>query len=224
MKNVKMAVLSMSIIFASWTADAQTVSSQGMVITMTRLSIPWYAPKFVVKSKMKDSIPEYSGIPGLNRKIYSIESDTGLFGGIYLWENQKSANDWFTPAWFERVNKKYGGDNKVPILPAIFIHGKDTSKSTSLNENWASVKSFAVGTDSISKLPKYFESKISNLEKKTGYLGLWVADESANRIKIITLWSDEDSMNSVDLSELVSQNWKEEESIQTKVPIVITNK
>jgi heme-degrading monooxygenase HmoA len=78
------------------------------VITWTRIRKPWYAPNFFVKSKMNDSIPEYKAISGLVWKSYSIEKESGKFGGIYLWDSETSAITWFNQAWFDRIEKKYG--------------------------------------------------------------------------------------------------------------------
>jgi hypothetical protein len=32
----------------------------------------------------------------------------GQFGGIYLWGSQANADQWFSPAWYQRVRGSYG--------------------------------------------------------------------------------------------------------------------
>ena len=95
-------------------------STKMEVLTWTRVQKPWYAPNFLVKIKMNDSIPEYLAIQGLLWKSYTIEKDNGKFGGIYFWDSKTSATKWFNPEWFNRIKSKYG-ETTVPILQLIFI-------------------------------------------------------------------------------------------------------
>lgn len=78
----------------------------GEYVAIVRIKKPWYAPKFYVKKKMQDSIPEYQAAPGLTAKYYTF-GEEGTFGGIYLWRDASAVSAWFTPAWVEERRKKY---------------------------------------------------------------------------------------------------------------------
>lgn len=91
--NIFLLILLIKISFLPLNAEENLKNWNGQVIGMTRLKAPWYAPKIFVESKMKDSIPEYSAIKGLQKKMYSLESDSSIFGGVYLWVNEKAARE-----------------------------------------------------------------------------------------------------------------------------------
>lgn len=203
--------------------SAETLPVKGKVITMTRVTAPWYAPKFLIKSGMKKSIPEYAAVKGLVRKVYSIEEGTGFFGGIYLWENEQSAKEWFNQAWFDRVNSKYGGDHKVPIRKAIYAYTLDSELSEEVKERWVDVKSYQIGTEGTTNLPTYFQSKMEGLKNQPGFLSFWVAEESPTAIQIFSVWQDRSSLEKSSRLDLIKPTWKLEENILTQSPILLKN-
>jgi heme-degrading monooxygenase HmoA len=85
-------------------SDSSTVKT----LTITKVKKPWYAWRGIVVGKMKESIPEYQAIKGLNQKFYSFTENRKRFGGLYFWETEQDANNWFNQAWFDRIEKKYG--------------------------------------------------------------------------------------------------------------------
>ena len=103
-------------------AIAQTgAAADAPVVTIVRVPKPWYAPRFLVASKMRDSIPEYDKLPGLNFKIYTIAQADGRYGGIYLWRDRSSAAAWFTPAWFARVEQERGAPGEVRFFSVLRV-------------------------------------------------------------------------------------------------------
>ena len=88
------------------------------VVVIVRVASPWYVPNAFIKSKMRDSIGEYSNLAGLNFKAYSLAQTGGDFGGIYLWRDAQSAGTWFNPAWFERIRKERGVEAQVRTFEA----------------------------------------------------------------------------------------------------------
>ncbi len=88
------------------------------VVVVVRVPKPWYAPRALVASKMRDTIPQYAQLPGLLFKAYSFERDSGDFGGLYHWRSRAEAEAWFGPAWFERVRRERGVEPVVRILDA----------------------------------------------------------------------------------------------------------
>ncbi len=93
------------------TVRTDTTSYETLVIT--KIKKPWYAWRSLVISKMKRSIPEYQTLEGLQEKYYLFVKKQKLFGGIYVWQDQQSAENWFNQAWFDRIEKKYGKKGEV---------------------------------------------------------------------------------------------------------------
>lgn len=94
-------------------AQAQTPDRDAPVLTIVRVPAPWYAPRFLVVRRMRESVPQYQAIDGLAHKSYSLARPDGRYGGIYLWKDSASAQAWFSPAWFERVEKERGAPGEV---------------------------------------------------------------------------------------------------------------
>jgi hypothetical protein len=77
-------------------AQAQPTTGAGYatgsaVAVIVKVPKPWYAPRFVVVAKMRDTIPQYQALPGLAFKAFSFAQADGNFGGIYLWMDLTSA-------------------------------------------------------------------------------------------------------------------------------------
>lgn len=90
------------------------------VVVVTKVPKPWYAPRALVVSRFRDSIPEYEAVPGLAYKYYTL-ADDGRFGGLYLWQNREQAQAWFSPAWFDRVRKERGVEGEARYFDAPVI-------------------------------------------------------------------------------------------------------
>jgi heme-degrading monooxygenase HmoA len=110
------------------------------VVVIVRVPKPWYAPRRVVIGKMRDTIPEYSKLPGLMFKAFSFERDSSDFGGLYFWRDRASAEAWFNLAWFERVRQQRGVEAQVRIFDAL-VSVDNTAGGTQ-----AELDSRAVGT------------------------------------------------------------------------------
>lgn len=110
-------VLSAGLAAAQPAAPATSVSPTPVVAIVT-VPTPWYAPQFVVARRMRDTIPQYAQLPGLDYKMYSFAQADGQFGGIYLWRSRDHAQAWFHPGWFERVRRERGVEGKVRLFEA----------------------------------------------------------------------------------------------------------
>ena len=90
------------------------------VATLVEIPIPAAVSREQVEAEFKAAVPVYRRVPGLLRKHFTV-SETGTFGGVYLWKDEASAKAWFNEAWHERVRKTYGQDARIewfdtPIL------------------------------------------------------------------------------------------------------------
>ena len=59
------------------------LSGNSPVAVVVKVPTPWYAPKFFVTSKMRDTIPQYQAIAGLNFKAFSFAKADRHYGGVY---------------------------------------------------------------------------------------------------------------------------------------------
>ena len=96
---------------------SQATPSEANVATIVEVKAPWYASDARIKKGLKDAVPTYATTPHLIYKYFTQGADRS-FGGIYLWEDQASAEAHFGPAWHARVTKKYGHDGVVTFLKA----------------------------------------------------------------------------------------------------------
>lgn len=96
---------------------SKAAPSEANVATIVEVKAPWYASDGRIKKGLKDAIPTYAATPHLIYKYFTQGADRS-FGGIYLWEDQASAEAHFGPAWHARVTKKYGHDGVVTFLNA----------------------------------------------------------------------------------------------------------
>jgi heme-degrading monooxygenase HmoA len=125
-------------------ADSQRVTP-GPVVAIVRVPTPWYAPKALVAHRMKNTVPQYQGLPGLVFKAYSFEKDSGDFGGVYLWQDRASAAAWFNEAWFARVRQERGQEGRVQLLEApLTLVNQATTAVQSGSDSVVTVVSIAV--------------------------------------------------------------------------------
>lgn len=59
------------------------------------------------------SAPKFRGKPGLHSKHYLRERETGLGGGMYVWESREAAEAYFTAAWRARMTSELGHEPQV---------------------------------------------------------------------------------------------------------------
>lgn len=149
-------------------------------LTITRVKKPWYAWRSLVVSKMKKSVPEYQTVAGLRYKFFSLTEDHKFAGGIYLWETEKQAKDWFSPAWFDRTEKKYGQPGTVAYYQVKQIDVAPPSVAQE-GQRWA-VLSYAsenplATNDSKGDIVAALTLRDANGE--TCYISVWSSQEAA---------------------------------------------
>lgn len=157
---------------------------QEAVITITEVKKPWYALRFLLKSGFEKSLPEYTTIPGLLQKNYAIHDGGKTFGGVYLWATKASAEAWFTPKWFERVEKTYGAAGKVSYF-TVRDYQTFAKESGAKGEYWTVIQRGS------GKSPALSFSKAQGLLRvyavndaatgQAGSISLWNSKEEAER-------------------------------------------
>jgi heme-degrading monooxygenase HmoA len=107
------------VLAVSTSSLAQTSAAPASpTVAVVRVPTPWYAPRALLVSKMRDTIPVYAQLPGLAFKAFSIERESKDFGGLYYWHEAEAAKAWFNAAWFERVKKERGVEGRVALYDA----------------------------------------------------------------------------------------------------------
>jgi hypothetical protein len=177
------------------------------VAVIVKVPKPWYAPKSVVIGKMRDSIPQYEAAPGLSFKAFSLAQADGQFGGIYLWKDLTSAKNWFSAAWFERVEKERGAKADVRFFE-VPVAIDNTPGGTPLNTDSSSVGTLVtIATPagvSKQRLVKEFEAAIPLYQKAPGLLRKYFIVTADGKFGGIYLWKDQASAQS-----WFSEAWKE---------------
>jgi len=183
------------------------VSSNSPVAVVVKVPTPWYAPRFFVTGKMRDTIAQYQAMPGLNFKAFSFARADGHYGGLYLWKDLSAASGWFTPQWFERVKQERGAAANARVFEVLLaidnIPGGTTANSDSAavativeipipagvgKERIA--QGFAASAPSFQKIPgllrKYF---ITSTDGKFGGIYIW-RDEASAQSWFTPAWRD----------------------------------
>jgi hypothetical protein len=87
---------------------------------VVRIPTPWYAPRFLVRRKFREALPEYEAIEAIDAKYFSI-SDDGRFGGLYLWRSRGEAESHFDTAWRQGVLARRGAAADVLLFDVPFV-------------------------------------------------------------------------------------------------------
>jgi hypothetical protein len=121
------------------------------VVAVVRVPSPWYAPRFIIRGKFRDVLPEYESIGPLEAKYFTISED-GQFGGIYLWATRADAERHFDAAWYARVKERRGVDGDVLIVDAPYVvngpavpQGERVGERSEKFPAWASVVRWELG-------------------------------------------------------------------------------
>jgi hypothetical protein len=93
-------------------------AAEERVVVIVRIPVPKFAPRWLVRRKMRATIDLYSSIPGLEFKLFTFERASGDFGGIYTWRDRASAEQWFNAEWFDRVKRERGNEAYVRFFTA----------------------------------------------------------------------------------------------------------
>lgn len=194
------AAVGSAILMSAGASVAQPIDSKGEspypVVVVVKIPTPWYAPKALVVSKMRDSIPQYERIDGLTFKVFSFAKGSGDFGGIYHWKDKQTAQNWFTPEWFERVKKERGNPAVVRCFDAPLTID-NTSGGTPANVNSSGVATVVeiptpVGV-SRDRLIEEFKAAAPTYQKVPGLLRKHFTIGDRGAFGGIYIWKDEAS-------------------------------
>lgn len=150
------------------------------VVAIVEIDMPWYAPAFLVRSKMRDTISVYESLPGLAFKYFSI-SDASRFGGIYLWRDAATAHAWYSPEWFADVQRKRGAPADVRFFD---VKAVQQFAQVGRNDHSDAVATLLTGTDpgearAADGLLRRYDLRAA--DGRTARLDLWSGRTAADR-------------------------------------------
>ncbi len=113
MTNLRRALAVLLVALAGYatTAAAQTANTQKLVATIVIVRIPPGVPRAKIDEGIVTSVPTYQKIPGLIRKVFTVNDDT--YGGVYLWTDRTAADAWFTPELIAKMKARSGVDPQI---------------------------------------------------------------------------------------------------------------
>lgn len=152
-------------------------SIKSKVLTITSVISPWYAWRGLIVNKMKETIPQYQSIKGLNQKIFCLTENQTLIGGIYFWKTKKDAQNWFNENWFERTKKKYGQKG--------IVHYYEIEKTeTIINFDKSEINFWTVLS--------YNENELLLNNKTVGLISMIYLKDGTNKNCVLTIWKNKD--------------------------------
>lgn len=177
--------------FGAWDRAAPAAHPSQQTIGIVRIPIPWYAPRFVVRSRFRDAVPEYEAIPALDDKYYII-SDDDRFGGIYVWRSRASAQSYYSEAWRKGIRESRGAEPNLLLLDvSTVIDGSARVEGTPLGKRslsfpaYASVLLWKRGADNTGKLSSALADATVDLP---GMIRAFVVT-NATEVGLVTLWA-----------------------------------
>lgn len=174
------------------------IPAKSAVAVVVKVPAPWYAPRFLVTSKMRETIPQYQAIPGLNFKAFSFARVDGHFGGLYLWRDLEAASRWFTPKWFDRVKQERGAAANVRVFE-VLLAIDNTPGGTPANPDSSAVATIVeipipagAGKE---RIAQGFNASGPSFQNIPGLLRKYFITSADGKFGGIYLWKDEASAN-----------------------------
>lgn len=193
--------------FGAWDRAAPVAHPSQQTIGIVRVPIPWYAPRFVVRSRFRDAVPEYEAIPALDDKYYII-SDDDRFGGIYVWRSRASAESYHSDAWRKGIRERRGADPHLLLFDvSMVIDGATRVEGTPLGKRslsfpaYASVLLWKRGAKNAEKLRSALSDPPVDLP---GMIRAFVVT-SETEVGLVTLWATRSFANAGAVSDRLKQ-------------------
>jgi hypothetical protein len=92
-----------------------------MITVIVNFPAPVGATLESITEAFSTTTPRYEGLPGLIRKYYLFDPETGVGGGAYLWEDRAQAEAFYDEAWRTRLTEKYGVPPKISFFESPVI-------------------------------------------------------------------------------------------------------
>ncbi len=178
------------------TTGALTTAAPGPTVVIVKVPKPWYATKGLVAGKMRDTVAQYEKLPGLTYKAFSFAQTDAQYGGIYLWKDRASADNWFNAAWFERVEKERGAKGNVRMFdaPVVLDNLNGQAPSTPEADAVATVVTIPVPPGvTRERLVTEFKASVPLYQKVPGLLRKYFIITPDNQFGGVYIWASQAS-------------------------------
>lgn len=185
-------------------AGFEPTSATAVIVKVPK---PWYAPAAVVVGRMRDSAPQYDALPGLSYKVFTLAQADGGYGGVYLWKDVAGARGFFSPAWFERIERERGakGDVRYFEVPVAIDNTPGGTPSNLDSTTVVTLVTLATPAGvSKQRLIKEFEASVPLYQKVPGLLRKYFVLTESNEFGGIYVFKDKASE-----SQWFNAAWKE---------------
>lgn len=92
-----------------------------MITVIVNFPAPEGATVESMRNAFQTTAPNYEGLPGLIRKSYLFDPESGIGGGAYLWESREQAEAFYDEAWRKRIEDKYGSQPVISFFESPVI-------------------------------------------------------------------------------------------------------
>ena len=78
-------------------------------------------PREEAERRYKERMPQFRALPGLTQKYYLYDPETKEWGGLYIWDSQKSLDEYLVSDLRKTIAETYEveGNPRVEIIPMI---------------------------------------------------------------------------------------------------------
>ena len=171
--------------------------TESPVVVLTKIATPWYAPRFLVVRKFRETLADYERLPGLDFKYYTISSSDNKFGGLYLWKDLASAKAWFSDAWLTNVLKTRGAPAEVRYFEApVLLDNVPAGAPAPGEDGNATASIVSIKTPpgvTRDQLVEGFKKAVPVYQKVPGLLRKYFTISDDGRFGGIYLWADRPS-------------------------------
>ena len=84
-----------------------------MITALVQFRLPEPVTPERARELFLGSAPNYLGVDGLVRKYYLLSADGGSAGGAYLWRTRSGAESFYSAAWQQMIEERYGATPTV---------------------------------------------------------------------------------------------------------------
>ena len=88
-------------------------------------------PKGLTREKyfenIKKTAERFRTVPGLIRKNFLVDFDSGVGGGVYLWETREAAEACYRGVWRDNFKASFGVDPTIQFFDSMVIVDNEQS-------------------------------------------------------------------------------------------------
>ncbi len=77
--------------------------------------------------------PDFLKIPGFLRKQFICARDGKVAGGVYMWESQEAAEQFYSGEWLAGIRDRYGAEPKISYFETVALTDKVTGQARGLD-------------------------------------------------------------------------------------------